>query len=57
MQHFLHGNFSTLVSLAFVLIHEYLQPETPEGASLMTDKQRVSKISQYHEENNAYNFR
>lgn len=45
-----------LVSLAFVLIHEYLQPETPEGASLMTDKQRVSKISQYHEENNAYNL-
>ena len=22
----------------------------------MTDKQRVSKISQYHEENNAYNL-
>ena len=45
-----------LVSLAFVLIHEYLQPEPPEGASLMTDQQRVSKISQYHEENVAYNL-
>ena len=55
MQHLLHGIIVILVSLAFVLIHEYLQLK-PRGC-FIDDKQAKSfKISQYHEENVAYNF-
>lgn len=44
-----------IVSLCFVFIQEFLQPEEPADTSLMTDEQRASKIEEFHKSNKIYN--
>ena len=44
-----------VVSLCFVFIQEFLQPDEPAEASLMTDEQRAAKIEEFHKSNEIYN--
>lgn len=44
-----------IVSLCFVFIQKYIQPDEPADTSLMTDQQRSAKIKEFHKSNDEYN--
>ena len=44
-----------IVSLCFVFIQKYIQPDEPADTSLMTDEQRAAKIEEFHKSNEIYN--
>ena len=44
-----------IVSLSFIFIQKFLQPDEPSDTSLMTDEQRAAKIEEFHQSNEIYN--
>ena len=44
-----------MVSLSFIFIQKFLQPDEPSDTSLMTDEQRAAKIEEFHQSNEIYN--
>lgn len=47
----------TLLSCAFLWVHNILQPDKPNDITSMTDLDRAGKIQSFHKENAAYNFK
>ena len=44
-----------IVSICFVFIQKFIQPDEPADTSLMTDEQRATKIEEFHKSNEKYN--
>ena len=44
-----------IVSVSFIFIQKFLQPDEPSDTSLMTDEQRAAKIEEFHQSNEIYN--
>ena len=54
------GTFFTIiivviVSLCFVFIQKFIQPDDPPDTSLMTDEKRAALIEEFHKSNEKYN--
>ena len=44
-----------IVSLCFIFIQKFVQPDEPADTSFMTDEQRATKIDEFHKSNEIYN--
>ena len=44
-----------IVSLCFIFIQKFVQPDEPSDTSFMTDEQRAVKIEEFHKSNEIYN--